>query len=222
MNKEEVTIVLPALNEGPAVRQVISDFQDSGYHNILVCDGGSTDGTADIASECGAQVITQDGNGKGQAVRQAVEEVETEYFLMCDCDLTYDPCDADRMVKPLFNGYCRTVGNRFAQMEEGSMSPSHKLVNKSVNILFRLVYGTDFGDILSGYQGFKTDIFHELNTQAMGFEIECEISARCANRGVKTRVVPIKYHPRAEGTSSKIRPVRDTIRIVREVFRNAI
>ena len=60
-----------------------------GYNHILVIDGKSTDNTVKAAREAGANVRTQSGKGKGNAIIEAFEIIEQPYILMLDGDGTY-------------------------------------------------------------------------------------------------------------------------------------
>ncbi|HEY9246900.1 MAG TPA: glycosyltransferase, partial [Candidatus Methanoperedens sp.] len=79
MNKDEVCILIPTLNEGKTIGGLIREFMSMGYHNIIVIDGRSTDNTIRTAEEEGAKVVIQSGSGKGQAVKQAFQLITSKY-----------------------------------------------------------------------------------------------------------------------------------------------
>jgi glycosyltransferase involved in cell wall biosynthesis len=64
ISKEEVTIVLPVLNEEKAVGPVIRELVSEGYHNLMLVDGYSTDATIENAKHLGVQIVQQHGRGK--------------------------------------------------------------------------------------------------------------------------------------------------------------
>jgi len=66
--RDDVTVVLPTLNEEEAIGQVIQELKQAGYRNILVVDGYSTDGTAKVAESNGAYVVFQHNGGVGRYV----------------------------------------------------------------------------------------------------------------------------------------------------------
>ena len=87
-SKDEVTVVIPVLNEEESIGQVLKKFKKEGYNNILVIDGYSTDNTVQIASINGANIIYQHGIGKTGAIKTAIEHIKTTYFLIMAGDCT--------------------------------------------------------------------------------------------------------------------------------------
>ena len=104
VQKDQVTVLIPTLNEGLTVGSLIRELGEQGYRDILVIDGGSSDNTRSVAEHEGARVVVQSGKGKGNALIQAFDLIEKPYILMVDGDGTYLPEDADRMLEPLFSG----------------------------------------------------------------------------------------------------------------------
>jgi dolichol-phosphate mannosyltransferase len=218
----DVCILLPALNEAATITDVITSYQAAGFTEILVIDGGSSDGTRELAEEAGATVITQTGSGKGQAVRQAVAHIDAPYVLMVDADMTYRAADAEAMLEPLLDGEAdHVIGNRFADMEAGAMTTLNKIGNRFFNTIFRVIYGANYVDILSGYRAFTTDSFERLTLTADGFGIETEMAIQCAKHEITTTVVPITYRPRPDGSATNLHPIKDGSIILLELYRNA-
>lgn len=222
MDVDNVCILIPTLDEAGAIEEVITGFQSHGFTNIFVMDGGSTDGTQEIASEAGARVRVQSGSGKGQAVREAVQEIDVDYILMVDGDGTYHPSDAGRMLNPIMEGDAdHVIGTRFPLEGEHSMSRFNQLGNKAINRLFSAVHGHDYTDILSGYRAFTRESLERLRLRSDGFTIETELAVEYARRPLETEVVPIEYAPRAGGTETNLNPVRDGGDIIAALFRLA-
>ncbi len=218
----DICVLLPTLNESATIVEVITSYQEVGFDNILVVDGGSADDTRERAREAGARVMTQSATGKGQAIREAVDQIDAEYVLMVDADLTYQAGDAERMLEPLLVGdFEHVIGNRFANMEPGAMTRLNQFGNKLINRSFAFIHGENYHDILSGYRAFRTDSFAQLTLSADGFGIETEMAAECAKNGIKTEVVPITYRPRPDGSSTNLHPIKDGGIIFLELYRKA-
>jgi dolichol-phosphate mannosyltransferase len=218
----DVCILLPTLNESTTIVDVVRAYQGAGFDNILVVDGGSTDNTCELAREAGATVMSQSGSGKGQAIREAVGQIDAEYVLMADADMTYLAEDAERMLEPLLVGnFDHVIGNRFAGMQPGAMTRLNRLGNKIINRGFAFIHGENYRDILSGYRAFRTDSFRQLTLSADGFGIETEMAVECAKSGIKTDVVPVTYRPRPDGSSTNLHPIKDGGIIFLELYRKA-
>jgi dolichol-phosphate mannosyltransferase len=219
-NKDEVCILIPTLNEGLTIGNIVREFTALGYTHILVIDGKSTDNTVKSAREAGATVRTQSGRGKGNAIIEAFEVIEQPYILMLDGDGTYSTKDAEKMLTPLFLGFDQVIGDRLINAEEGSFSHLNLFGNHMLNLLFKVAHSRDLHDILSGYRAFTKLAILQMHLKEKGFEIETEISVESVRNGQRVMVVPIKYSSRP-GTATKLSPFHDGIKIVSTIYRLA-
>ena len=220
VNKDEVCILIPTLNEDLTIGEIICEFRELGYSHIFVIDGNSTDNTVKISRESGANVSTQSGKGKGNAIIEAFAIIEQPYILMLDGDGTYNPKDAEKMLTPLFSGFDQVIGDRLINAEEGSFSRLNLFGNQMVNLLFKFAHSRDLHDILSGYRAFTRSAVQQMNLKQKGFEIETEISVESVRNGQRVMVVPVKYS-RRPGTVTKLSPFHDGIKIVSTIYRLA-
>jgi len=220
VNKDEVCILIPTLNEDLTIGEIVREFRELGYNHILVIDGKSTDNTVKISRESGATVSTQSGEGKGNAIIEAFAIIEQPYILMLDGDGTYNPKDAEKMLTPLFSGFDQVIGDRLINAEEGAFSRLNLFGNHMVNLLFKIAHSRDLHDILSGYRAFTRSAIQQMNLKQKGFEIETEISVESVRNGQRVIVVPIKYS-RRPGTTTKLSPFHDGIKIVSTIYRLA-
>jgi dolichol-phosphate mannosyltransferase len=220
LNKDEVCILIPTLNEVLTIGEIIQDFRELGYSHILVIDGNSTDDTVKISHKSGAEVRIQSGKGKGNAIIEAFEIIEQPYILMLDGDGTYSPKDAEKMITPLFLGFDQVIGERLKNAEEGAFSSLNLFGNHMVNLLFKVAHSSDLHDILSGYRAFTRNAIHQMNLKEKGFAIETEISVESVRNGQRIKVVPVKYS-RRPGTTTKLSPFHDGLKIVSTIYRLA-
>ena len=218
ISPSSVCVLVPTLNEAATIGDVTDEFRERGYDDVLVVDGGSADGTREVAAEHGARVIEQSGRGKGQAVREAVAHVDVPYVLMLDGDGTYDPADAERMLAPLAAGYDHVIGNRFADMEDDAMRKLNGFGNRLINSAFETIHGADYADILSGYRAFTVESFEQCAPDADGFTIETELAVECVKQGFDTAVVPISYGARPDESETNLHPFKDGGRIVLALY----
>jgi len=220
---DDVCVLLPTMDEVETVARVVDAFREVGIENVLVIDGGSTDGTQAAARDAGARVVVQSGRGKGQAVREAVRDhISATYVLMADADATYDAADAEAMLDPLLAGEAdHVIGNRFADMRPGAMTRLNRVGNRIINLAFRTIHGEAYRDILSGYRAFTRESFLRLHLTADGFGVETEMAVECVKNKIPVAVVPVTYRERPGGSATNLHPIRDGGVIFLELYRKA-
>jgi len=212
---KDVCILIPTLNEEETIGGVISSFKRQGFDNILVIDGNSTDSTRAIAKRAGARVVIQRGKGKGAAVRQAFELIDSDIIVMIDGDGTYLPTEVQRLIEPIERGEAEhVIGNRFAY--GGAFAILHRLGNWVLNKIFSIGYGLELQDILSGYRAFTKGAVKKMTLRKEGFEIEAEMTVESVKRGIKLKEVPISYRKRRG--KSKLNFFRDGMRITYTLY----
>ncbi|AFK22059.1 S-layer glycoprotein N-glycosyltransferase AglJ [Pyrococcus sp. ST04] len=212
LDPSKVTIIIPTLNEEKGIGYVIDSFKKLGYNNILVIDGNSKDRTREIAREKGARVIVQSGRGKGQAVAEAFNLVDSDVVVLIDGDGTYPPEDIEKMLEPIRKGIAdHVIGNRLVNYEKGAFTRLNLLGNKILNWVFRFLYGHNLYDILSGYRALTKEVYKSVELEKHGFEVEAELTVETLAKGYRIVEVPINYRRRAGDT--KLSPLRDGLRI---------
>jgi dolichol-phosphate mannosyltransferase len=220
--REDVCILIPTLNEGVTIGQLIEDFNTEGFGNIFVIDGNSSDDTQEIAKSMGARVVAQTGKGKGQAVQDALSMIDDPYVIMIDGDGTYLAKDVHSMLEPLETGRAdHVIGNRFADFDAGAFTKLNLIGNKMLNKFFSIIYRKNLVDILSGYRGFTNQAIRELELHETGFEIESEIAVDSMKKEHRVEVVPITYRPRPDEGDTKLNPLKDGFGIGSTIYKMA-
>ncbi len=219
MNKEDVCILIPTLNEEKTIDWIVREFKSLGYSNVLVIDGHSTDDTVKRAQDAGAKVVIQSGRGKGQAVSQAFKLITNKYVAMIDGDGTYLPEEVDKILEPVVTGIAdHVIGNRFAKYQKGAFTRLNLFGNRILNKIFGFAYGVWLEDILSGYRAFNYDAIKHIELNRTGFEVETEITVECVKKDLKIVEVPVTYLERVSGAATKLKPIRDGFRIASTIY----
>ncbi|HII07726.1 MAG TPA: S-layer glycoprotein N-glycosyltransferase AglJ [Methanotrichaceae archaeon] len=222
MTPKDVCILIPTLNEEDAVAEVIGEFRAMGFENLLVIDGHSRDRTVELAREAGARVVIQSGKGKGQALKEAFDLIESDYIVMIDGDGTYLPSEVHLLLDPVLAGRSdHVMGNRFGNLQKGALTRLNRAGNRLINFFFRLIYGVPLNDILTGYRAFTLEGVRRLDLTMTGFEIETEMTVDNVKKGLDIAEVPITYRSRAKGTQTKLNPFMDGARIIITIYRMA-
>jgi glycosyltransferase (TIGR04182 family) len=219
---KDVCVLVPTLDEEDAIAEVIGEFRAMGFENILVIDGNSSDRTVELAKEAGARVVVQSGKGKGQALKEAFDLIESEYIVMIDGDGTYLPSEVHLLLDPVLAGRSdHVMGNRFGNLQKGALTRLNSAGNRLINFFFRLIYGVPLNDILTGYRAFTRQGVSRLDLTMTGFEIETEMTVDSVKKGLAIAEVPITYRARSKGTQTKLNPVMDGARIIATIYRMA-
>ena len=210
---DDVCILIPTLNEEVTIAEVIVGFKEQGFKNIFVIDGNSTDRTREIAEKEGAKVVIQKGKGKGLAIQQAFEAIDSEIIVMIDGDGTYIPSEVNRLLEPILeNGADHVIGNRFSGYSKGAFTRLNLIGNKLLNWLFGFAYGVPLEDLLTGYRALTKRIVKSIDLNKAGFEIEAEMTIETIKKEYKIVEVPITYVARFKSVT-KLNPIRDGLRI---------
>lgn len=219
---EDICICIPTLNERGSIGSVIQAFHEQQYTNILVIDGGSTDGTQSIARDAGAKVREQTWEGgKGAAMREAMEVTSTPIVVFVDGDGTYEPKHTQNLVNPIQNGDSdHVLGIRFADLRPGSMSRLHRFGNRALNAFFAVVQGHNVSDVLTGFRAISREAYEELELDSRGFGIETELTARSLRAGHTVTTTPTTYYARTG--ESELNSFYDGTRIAYRIIETRI
>jgi dolichol-phosphate hexosyltransferase len=220
---ETVAVVIPTLNEARAIGKVIEqipvdELLNAGLETTAyVVDGHSTDNTIDIAREQGAQIVLEEGTGKGAAIRTAFERIDADYVIMVDGDDTYPIDVATEMVR-LLQTHDVVVGSRFkGAIEPGAMTRVNVAGNTLLTLLARLLFNVKISDVCTGLWGFRRDAIRRLELTARGFELEADLFAESVLKGCSIAEIPIAY--RARQDRPKLVSLRDGLKIGAFLFK---
>ncbi len=213
-----VSILIPVYNEKPYLRRCVQRVLAVALprelqREIIVVDDASTDGTDRITQELVRQhpntirAFRQPVNqGKGAAIRRAIQEMTGQYAIIQDADLEYDPNDYGILLQPLLEGVADVVyGSRFASRTmRRVLSYHHTIGNKILTHLSNVTTGLNLTDMETCYKAFRADVLKTIPVRSNRFGIEPELTAKVAKRGCAVYEVPINYHGRSYAEGKKI------------------
>ena len=220
-----ITVIIPTLNEEKTIAQLIKELYGAFFNNILIIDGNSTDSTAQIASELGATVLSQNGKGKGNALKQAFNHKELrDWVVIMDADGSMNPKEILSFLFHLNNGIDVVKGSRF--LPGGStedMTFFRRLGNKIFITLVNLLWGCEYTDLCYGYAAFKKDALMKIypHLKSKNFEIETEMFIKAKKLGLKTEEIPSVELKRKFGKSN-LNAFLDGFRILKTIVREAL
>jgi glycosyltransferase involved in cell wall biosynthesis len=221
-----LSILMPVYNERERVQRAITEVLETELpteFELIVVDDGSTDGTREILrdrdwSERVRLFEHAENQGKGTAIRTALEQARGEFAAIFDADLEYDPSDLGLLMPPLLDG--RSNASFGVRAFDGYTSHSFLFVlgNKGVTLACNVLFNVYLHDIMTCHKMIRTDIFRSLPLTAPGFAIEPEITARLVQRGERIFEVPVHYRARATDEGKKLTAV-DGFRVIGTLLR---
>ena len=205
----KLSVIIPVYNERDTVEEAVSRVRALSIPlEIIVVDDASTDGTADLVAPLvgpDLKLIRQDRNqGKGAAIRRALQEVTGEAVVIQDADLEYDPADFPALLAPIEAGQAEVVYGTRAPAFEG-MRWQNRLFNRVAAALTNLLYRAGITDEATCYKAFRTEVIRAIPLRCERFEFCPEVTAKVRKRGLRIHEVPVHYRARSMAAGKKIR-----------------
>ena len=201
----DIAVVIPVLNEQenlelllPSLRQVIDELGLAA--EILVVDGGSTDGSQRVAEQHGARVIPQQERGFGGALLAGFAASTAPFVVTMDADLSHRPL----FLKDLWRerGEAELViASRYVKGGKADMGPVRHLSSYVLNRIYSRVLGLQLRDLSSGFRMYRRNILTSLDLQARDFDAQGEILMKLHVQGCRIKEVPFHYRVRKSGKS---------------------
>jgi glycosyltransferase involved in cell wall biosynthesis len=222
----KISIIIPTLNEARNIGHVICKLKQVGCHDILIVDGNSGDETAEYARKLGAKVVTQNGRGKGLALRQAFCNgyLAGDIVVILDADGSMDPEEIPKFVSAIESGAEVAKGSRFLlQGQSEDMSALRRVGNKLLVGLLNFLCSTTYTDLCYGYIAFSRSALRRISPRLTSdnFEIETEVCIKAKELGLKVVEVPSFEHMRRHGESN-LNTFRDGFRILAFMVRESL
>jgi glycosyltransferase involved in cell wall biosynthesis len=221
-----VSIIIPAINEAGSIESVLKSIPAVFTSEILVVDGGSNDGTPELAVQAGARVLHESRRGYGQACNTGLQEALGDIVVYMDADGADDPSHLPDLVGPIVEGQAEMVlGSRLAGCILPGAMPWHQrfgnwLASRFINVLYRLSL-TD----LSPFRAVDRRALLELGMVEMTYGWPTEMIVRGARAGWRILEKPVNYRPRTGGQSKISGTLRGTVlatySILATIFRYA-
>ena len=217
-----VSFVVPAYNEARTIADVLERVDALELDKqVIVVDDGSTDGTGAIAEEHdGVLVLRQRNQGKGAAIRHALQHVDGEIVVIQDADMEYDPAEVPGLIEPIERGVADVVyGSRLSGgRPQRAYLFWHLMGNRFLSLVTGVLFNTTLSDMETGYKAFRADVIRALPLRENDFAIEPEITGHICKRGLRVYELPISYYGRTYAEGKKI-TWRDGVKALWVLFR---
>jgi 2-phospho-L-lactate transferase/gluconeogenesis factor (CofD/UPF0052 family) len=222
-----VTIIIPVLNEETTIESVLKsvtalDFQELGLSKeVLLVDGGSTDGTLERARGVrNLKVLRLEKGtfGRGAAMRLGVERARGDLIVFFPADDEYSVEDLRGVVSSLVkSGFRAVYGTRAVKCTDlsGQLKRIYgnnrkryvisKYGGMALSLMTLLLYNRYVTDVLTSLKGFDVHLLRSLDLQSNGLELETEIVAKLSRRREYMFEMPVEFKPRTRAAGKKIR-----------------
>jgi len=185
-------VILPVLDEAQALPVVLGALPP-GFRAIVV-DNGSTDGSAELARDLGAEVVHEPRRGFGAACFAGLEAASSDVVCFMDADASFDGGDLPRVAGPVAVGERDLVlGRRVA--ERGSWPVHARLANTVLAAGLRRWSGAPLHD-LGPIRAARRQPLLDLGITDRRFGWPLEMVMRAAAAGWRIDEVPVAYAPR--------------------------
>jgi glycosyltransferase involved in cell wall biosynthesis len=203
-----LTVVIPALNEEQGIGATIQviprqALEKMGYSvQMLVVDNGSTDRTAELAMQAGADVVVESKRGYGSALKTGFQAASGDVIVTADADATYPLESIPQLLDILESERLDFLTtNRFAAIDEGAMSRQNMIGNTLLSLEARLLFGLRIRDVESGMWVFRKDILKNLRLHSDSWPLSHEIKIEaCHYARCRWKEVPVHYRARTGQT----------------------
>lgn len=192
---EGTVAVIPAFNEELTIGSIVLLTRPY-VERVIVVDDGSSDRTASIALEAGAEVLRMERNGgKAKAVLTGLEragERSPRCVVLLDGDGQMDPAEIPQVAGPILRGEADLViGSRFVVGQ--SDVPRHRLMGINVlNKVTNLTSNVDLTDTQSGYRAMSGTAMDNLDFRSKSYNLESDMIAHFSAQGLVIKEVPVQ------------------------------
>jgi len=212
-----LSILIPVYNERTVVERSLAlvlaaPLPENMERELVIVDDCSTDGTSAILANLASHeprirlfrhTVNQ---GKGAAVRTAIQNAGGDFCLVQDADLEYDPSEYPKLLRPLLDGHADAVfGSRYLAGEQTRLLPFwHSVMNQGLTLISNMFSNLNVTDMETCYKVFRTDLLKSIPVRSNRFGFEPEITMKVSKRKLRVYEVPISYHGRTYEEGKKI------------------
>ncbi len=205
MAAHDLAIVIPAWNERenlelllPALREIVAGLGLRAQ--IIVADGGSMDGTDQVAPRWGAEVVVQSERGYGGALLAGFARADAPYVVTMDADLSHRPVFLEALWRHRHDAEI-LIASRYLDGGRADMPRFRRMLSVTLNRVYGQLLRFPVRDLSSGFRMYRRDVLASLDLRSRDFDILQEILVRVGAEGWRIREIPFHYMARGSGRS---------------------
>jgi len=192
-----------SLNEIEGLREILPRIPIDILYEVIVVDGGSTDGSIEFAESFGYKVVRQQSKGIVNGIKEGFAALSGDVIIQFTPDNNMIPEKIPELIAKMEEGYDMVVVSRYlppAKSQDDHLISGfgNWMFTTLVNVLFR----TRFTDVLGFYRAYRINLLEELDLE-IKLSIDTQLNIRCAKRKKKVAEIPGDEPPRIGGQSSR-------------------
>lgn len=204
MEQPIIDVIIPAYNEEESIGLVLADIPKGLVRDVIVCDNGSTDQTAEAARLAGATVVEEKRKGYGSACLKAIEYLKQQpesqwpdIVVFLDADYSDHPEEMPQVLAPIIERACdMCIGSRsLGTSQPGAMMPQQIFGNWLATNLIQLIYNYRFTD-LGPFRAIRFTQLLALDMRDQDFGWTVEMQVKAAKKKMCCEEVPVRYRKR--------------------------
>ncbi len=196
----KMTLAILALNEIDGIQVVVPQINRDWVDEIIVVDGGSTDGTIEWCESHNLRVLRQRRRGYGAGMREVIEIASGDVVIEFMADGNCDPAAIPRLIEKISEGYDLVIGSRYT---DGAQSYDDTWITRLGNWCFtrliNILFGGSFTDAMMGYRAYRIAAFKTMQIDEDGLTFPTQGSIEFAKYGYKIADVPASEPKRIGG-----------------------
>jgi len=207
--KNKIICVIPVYNEEKTIKDIIKNTKKYCDEILVVCAKKSNDNTLSIVEALNIKHIKDNGKGKGDAIRCAINHIKGQNIIIVfiDADGSHDPKDIPKLLNPILkNKADLVIGSRMKGGSDelyGSLSEFVRLICSCIiTLIINYRFGVRFTDYQNGFRAIKLNVAKKLKLNSDITTIEQEMAIKCLKKHYKVVEVPIHEYKRKYGKST--------------------
>ena len=214
-----ISMVIPVIDEIDGMKMIMPQIKNEWVDEIIIIDGGSTDGTVEEAERLGYKIIHQKTKGLGDAYNLGIEAAKSDYILFFSPDGNHIPQDIPRMIEKINQGYDLVQINRFGKTSNSEdPGPITGFGNRMFTFLVNVFFGGRLGDTLDGFKIIKKEVLLGLKIGTPCNEVwEQQICIRALKAG--NSICEIEGdEPKRIGGERKMKPFATGLELSKQII----